>query len=314
MSYDNGATRRAASGDARPSTSLPEALAGAGIHLKRYGCGEHRTACPACVQAKRRAGDQALAVRIGPDTSACWVCHRCRWTGGLKPKQAPSYRPSRRREPCSEPPLDLEAERKAELALAIWHAAEPVDLERHWPAALYLASRGLTAWDQDRLLFHEACPFGRETAPALVAPVNCHRTGYVVGVWRIRLTTDGEKVGRFGLGPMKGRASRLFWAEGPELIVAEGIEDALAAHTLTGLPAWAALSAGNMGELVLPERLRRVLILADNDEPDSKGRMAGLEGAHKLARRLRAEGRHTVVRKPIAAKDCNEVLRAGRVA
>ena len=47
--------------------------------------------------------------------------------------------------------------------------------------------------------------------------------------------------------------------------VAEGVEDALAAAELTGLPAWAALSAGNMAELVLPERFREVLILADRD-------------------------------------------------
>ena len=92
-------------------------------------------------------------------------------------------------------------------------------------------------------------------------------------------------------------------------MVAEGVEDALAAAELTGLPAWAALSAGNMAVLVLPERFREVLILADRD---ANG--VGQENAHKLAARLRAEGRLADVRRPIAGKDANDVLRAGRAA
>ena len=71
---------------------------------------------------------------------------------------------------------------------------------------------------------------------------------------------------RRGLGPMRGNAARLFHAPGPRLVIAEGVEDALAAHELTGLPAWAALSAGNMAALILPEHLREVLILADRDK------------------------------------------------
>jgi len=92
-------------------------------------------------------------------------------------------------------------------------------------------------------------------------------------------------------------------------VVAEGVEDALAAAELTGLPAWAALSAGNLGVLVLPERFREVLILADRD---ANG--VGQENAHKLAARLRAEGRLAAVKRPIAGKDANDVLRAGRTA
>jgi hypothetical protein len=92
-----------------------------------------------------------------------------------------------------------------------------------------------------------------------------------------------------GFGPVKGNACRLFPAVGPELVVAEGVEDALAAAELHGMPAWAALSAGNMAALVLPARFRRVLILADRDE-------AGLRDAWELARRLRAEGRDAAVR------------------
>ncbi len=84
--------------------------------------------------------------------------------------------------------------------------------------------------------------------------------------------------------------------------------------TRDDLPAWAALSAGNMAELILPERIREVLILPDRDEPREGGRRPGLEAAHALARRLRAEGRTAEVRWAISGKDANDVLRARRAA
>jgi phage/plasmid primase-like uncharacterized protein len=117
------------------------------------------------------------------------------------------------------------------------------------------------------------------------------------------------KIERWGLGPKTGNAARLFPAEGPQVVIAEGVEDALAAGELTGLPAWAALSAGNMAELVLPSRLREVLILGDRDANE-----VGRVNAHKLAARLRAEGRYVEVRLPTTGKDANDVLRAERAA
>jgi hypothetical protein len=142
----------------------------------------------------------------------------------------------------------------------------------------------------------------------IVAPINDHGTGLVVGVWRI-LPTPGGKAERRGLGPTRGNASRLYSAPGPAVAIAEGVEDSVAAHELTGLPAWAALSAGNMADLVLPTRLAEVLILADADD-------AGRGGAHALAGRLRAEGRSARVLRPTAGKDPNDVLRdlGGRAA
>jgi putative DNA primase/helicase len=194
--------------------------------------------------------------------------------------------------------------RNTPVAQWIWRATSAVE---DVPASLaYLRrERGIASWDGDRLRAHPACLFRVEDrfveAPALVAPVNCHRAGHVVGAWRVRLTDDGRKVERSTLGATKGNASRLFWAEGDELAVAEGVEDSLAVHQLTGLPCWAALSAGNMAELVLPARFRRVTIYADADEP-------GRRRAHELARRLRAEGRDARVLRPIAGKDPNAVV------
>jgi phage/plasmid primase-like uncharacterized protein len=151
-------------------------------------------------------------------------------------------------------------------------------------------------------------PLGRTHRALHRVPVNDHETGLVVDVWRIRFALAG-KVERWGLGPQKGNASRLSKADGPQLVVAEGVEDALAAHALTGLPAWAALSATNMAALILPKRFHEAMILADRDAHG-----IGQENAHKLAARLRAEGRYVEVRKPVRVKDANDVLLAGEAA
>jgi DNA primase len=213
--------------------------------------------------------------------------------------------------------VQIEAKRAA--AQQVWRESVAIVDGPPW---VYLTQhRGLTRWDGDRLRYHPACGFGwidtapfgfRRTAPTIVAPVTCHKTGYVVGIWRIRLTPAGELVHRLGLGDVKGNAARLFEPEGDTIAIAEGVEDALAFHKQSGLPSWAALNAGNMAELILPLRLRRVVIVQDNDEPDRHGRRAGPSAAQTLARRLLAEGRAVGILNPKCGKDANDVLLAGR--
>lgn len=69
------------------------------------------------------------------------------------------------------------------------------------------------------------------------------------------------------------------------LIVAEGIESALAASALFGLPAAAALSAHGMAVFEWPPETRELFIAADND-----GNGTGIQAAEKLARRALLEG------------------------
>ena len=84
---------------------------------------------------------------------------------------------------------------------------------------------------------------------------------------------------------INGAAVRLFEPT-EELAIAEGIETALAIHLSTGRPVWAALNAGNMEKLWLPETVRRISIYADND---ANGEYDGQACAFVLARRLKKE-------------------------
>ena len=91
-----------------------------------------------------------------------------------------------------------------------------------------------------------------------------------------------------------------------EIVIAEGIESALAAAILYDAGACVAtLSTHGMRTLVLPPSMRwPVRIFADNDRAGH-----GLSAARDLYRRLRSEGREAVITMPDAVgDDANDVL------
>lgn len=130
--------------------------------------------------------------------------------------------------------------------------------------------------------------------PAMIAVVSAP-DGRPVSLHRTYLTKHGKKAQvpepkklMTGLG-VKGGAIRLYPA-GKVLAIAEGIETALAVHCLTGYPVWAAVSATLMQSMEVPEYVEHLLIFADNDAPDQKGRRAGQEAAEVLKSRLEKKG------------------------
>jgi hypothetical protein len=102
------------------------------------------------------------------------------------------------------------------------------------------------------------------------------------------------------LGPCRGGVVRLDKSDGA-VLVGEGIETGLAVMQVTGEPAWASLSTSGLRNLDLPDRIRTVTILADNDEP-------GEAAANASARRWKKEGRRVRIARPGLAKDFNDLL------
>jgi putative DNA primase/helicase len=90
-------------------------------------------------------------------------------------------------------------------------------------------------------------------------------------------------------GGINGAAVRLYDPV-EELALAEGIETALAVHLRTGKPVWAAINAGNLEKLWIPETVRRICIYADND---ANAEYDGQASAFILARRLMKERKKT---------------------
>ena len=92
-----------------------------------------------------------------------------------------------------------------------------------------------------------------------------------------------------------------------ELAIAEGIETALSVRVATGLPVWAAVSTGLMVSVAVPESVKRVWVMADNDENG-----AGESAATKLVSRLLKEGRDARLVMPSEINsDWNDVLLSG---
>ena len=190
-------------------------------------------------------------------------------------------------------------------AMRFWHACRPAEGTIVVP---YLRFRCIEYLSRMGLRFMEAAkhPCGRRLPcmAAVLVDVDGHRTA----VHRTFLKQDGTGKAPFDpprmtLGRVRGAAVRLYEAT-DSLVVAEGIESALAAAQVLEKPAWAAVSAGNLADnLALPSAIREVIIAADNDKP-------GLRSANRAAARWKAEGRTVRLAVPDrAGADFNDVLR-----
>jgi len=208
-----------------------------------------------------------------------------------------------------------EAEKRTQAAAAIWSGAAPVTARD--PAGKYLVRRGLGHLiGNPALRYREdmAHPYERGSYHALVAAVQS-AAGGLVAVHRTYLTPDGVKacldVAKASKGPVAGGAIRLAPAA-PEIIIGEGIESAASAGLLLGLPAWAAISAGNLATgLILPPEVRSVVIAADDDGVNRQGRNPGIEAAKAAAARWQAERRSVRIIKPEKpGTDFNDILQA----
>jgi putative DNA primase/helicase len=148
----------------------------------------------------------------------------------------------------------------------------------------YLAGRGLSTvlsvlrghhrlayMDGERFIGHY---------PAMVAPVlgadgslqSVHRTYLADVPTRKKLMPPVETV--------QGAAVRLFEAT-QVLGIAEGVETAIAAYELFGLPTWAVISTAGMESFGPPDGVQRLTVFADHD-----ANFAGQKAAFNLAHRL----------------------------
>jgi putative DNA primase/helicase len=201
-------------------------------------------------------------------------------------------------------------------ALNIWRGAES---GADTIVRRYLASRELvvTRWPTS-LRFHPHCPRPRDDAgnivypmPAMVALVEHVRLG-PVAVHCTYLRRDGSKKAdlpknkaRACFGPVAGGAVRLGMPRSGEwFAVSEGIETGLSVALACSIPAWAALSAPSLKNLILPPQATHVIICADHDLSGT-----GQRAAHEAAVRFLAEGRRVRIAIPFErGTDFNDVF------
>ena len=216
-----------------------------------------------------------------------------------KKKDSPSREVAVRRDAADR----ADKARRTHQALEIWRRSVPA------PGTLvetYLRARGITIPIPPSLRYLAAAkhkPTGL-ILPAMVAGVQ-DPDGRVVAVHRTFLSRDGTAKAsvsepRMSLGPVAGGAVRLARANG-RLAVSEGIETGLSILQATGIPTWAALSATNMANVILPPDIRDVILGPDGDE-------AGATHAQQAARRLVDEGRTVRIAPAPEGQDYNDML------
>jgi len=147
--------------------------------------------------------------------------------------------------------------------------------------------------------------------PAMLALMR-DEAGRGTTIHRTYLQPDGKKAAvegnkKFLPGRrLEGSAVRLGKA-GETIGVAEGIETALSASRLFGMPVWCTNNAGLLESVALPKRFERVHIFGDNDAS-----YTGQAAAYRLARRLTKEGMTVYVHIPESAgMDWNDVYQQG---
>jgi len=153
-------------------------------------------------------------------------------------------------------------------ARRLWHSAMAISGS---PAEGYLAQRGILR-ASDQLRYLERTPLGPRGAvqflPAMLAAVT-NDMG-IIAIHRTFLDAPSAKLADFerpkrALGSLGYGAVRLAPPAAGRLGLAEGIESALSAMQLSGIPCWATLGNERFGLVAIPESVRELHLFIDND-------------------------------------------------
>ena len=204
-------------------------------------------------------------------------------------------------------PESTSTRKPSAVALRIWRDAQPL---RASPAKAYLESRGILA-ASPALRFHPRTPLGPKGRarflPAMIAAVSLDEGP--IAIHRTFLSTEASGKAAFekpkrALGALGEAAVRLFAPVSGKLGIAEGIESAMSAYALTGIPVWATLGNERFGLVSVPESVTELHLFVDHD---AGGELAASRALAAYAR----DARTIHVRKPSSRDtDWNDELQA----
>jgi putative DNA primase/helicase len=272
--------------------------------------------CPLCPGGKDRWRF------LDTDGVGSWICTHCgngagidlvmKFTG-LPFREAAEHIEAALGEVRPRPTRPERTDNHIRVALnSMWRNAAPV---RYFDATdQWLRSRGIAFGNfppdlrsSPHLRYYDAT--GISSYPAMLAKVTTP-TNKPVTIHRTYLTKAGGKAPvssprkLFSAMP-KGSAVRLS-APAPTLGIAEGIETALAAWILFGVPTWAAICANGLSAFEPPDTVERLVVFADNDT-NNIGQMAAAALTSRLPGRVQVE---TIIPAQ-RGRDWNDVLLDG---
>jgi hypothetical protein len=215
-------------------------------HFHCFGCGAHGDAVDWLMMVDNMSREDALALleRGSPNSSP---------------------RPS-------APEIEATREVMHDRAIQLWDAGRPIEGTL---AERYLVERrGIDLAElpdaAESLRFLPYCPFGRGVRhPCLIALRRNALTDEPLGIHRIALTADAQKIDRRMLGSGTGVVK--LYPAGARLVVGEGVETCLAAATRIPhrgsllQPVWSTLTSGILATLPPIPGVERLIILVDHD-------------------------------------------------
>ncbi|MGE4307388.1 MAG: toprim domain-containing protein, partial [Novosphingobium sp.] len=191
----------------------------------------------------------------------------------------------------------------------LWDEALPI---AGTPAQAYLCRRAIPQ-TPSVLRYHPRTPLGRGKLaafrPAMLAAI--HEDDRLVALQRTFLDAREPRRARDLANPRRslaqpGRGAVLLAPATEVLGLAEGVESALSAMILLGIPVWATLGSERFPHVAVPETVTRLILLPDADR-------AGRIGADKASEAHVVPGRTIeTIWPPAPFNDWNDVLRAGR--
>lgn len=210
--------------------------------------------------------------------------------------------------PAFSPEPDLSPEWLRRRAVELWDSAVPI---AGTPADRYLLRRAIPILPS-ALRFHPRTPLGRGRRavfrPAMLAAV--HEHGRLVALQRTFLDIEEPRRARDLVNPrrMLGRPGRgaVILAPATETLgLAEGVETAVSAMILLGIPVWATLGNERLAHVAIHDTVTRLILLPDNDR-------SGRTGAEKATEAHVMPGRAIeTFWPPRGLNDWNDSLRAG---
>jgi hypothetical protein len=203
--------------------------------------------------------------------------------------------------------------------LKLWAETKPIHPDD--AVSQYLINRGLTVPDCGAIRSHDGLDYWHGghcvgAFPAMLGAITSP-SGELVSIHRTYLTGDGYKatvptVKKLcaSAGPLLGASIKIGSPTRRDdgslsLGISEGIETALAASALFGVPVWAGVSAHGLARFEPPPNITNVYIFSDNDLSN-----AGQVAAQKLAQRLTYCGLSVRVHTPAIVGDWNDELQA----
>lgn len=258
--------------------------------------------CPICGGRDRFRFDNL-------DGRGTWICNSCGAGDGMKllllkkgwqfKEAAGHIRTVLGEIPPSRPRRKIDQARAMRLCSDLWGRSGPIGDDE---AAAYLRSRGFSGPYPEALRYCGAAEVKghptRSTLPAMLAlvsdpdgrPVNVHRTYLEHGrkaEWADPQTGEIVSARKMMPGELPdGSAIRLGPAQG-RLGIAEGIETALGAAALQGIPVWSAVNSTMLEKFAPPAGLSELHIFGDNDAKFG-GQAAAYRLAHRVATKPRA--------------------------